>query len=113
MAVYRRAAERLAAHPRQVHQGIDRARMEPMGAEIDGVTFELDRHRSAADAVPGLEDRDLKPSRHQPPGGGDAGRAGADDHHVWVGWEIGKGRNGGERHAESGAGQLCGGMVHR
>jgi hypothetical protein len=82
VAVLRRSPQRLASRSAEAHHRIDRPRMQPMRAEIDGMPLEGNGHGAPADAVAGLEDRDRKPGREKPTRRGDAGRPGAGDDDV-------------------------------
>ena len=63
VAVLRRPPQRLASRAAEADQRIDRPRMQPMRAEIDGMPLEGHGHGAPADAVARFEDRDRKPGR--------------------------------------------------
>ena len=85
MSVHRRAAQGLAAHPPELHQGIDPALVEPMGAEIDRMALEAARDRTPADAVSRLQHRHSQSAGQKVPRRGDPGASRADDRHVGIG----------------------------
>jgi hypothetical protein len=67
MSVDGSPAQGLAPGATEAHQRIDRARMKPMGAEIDRVAFEAPRERAPTDAVARLQDRDRQPMGEEMP----------------------------------------------
>ena len=62
MAVLRRPPQRLASRAAESDQRIDRPRIQPMRAEIDGMPFQGHGHGAPADAVARFEDRDRSPA---------------------------------------------------
>jgi len=111
MPVDRRPAQGFVPLPPELHQRVDRAGMEPVGAEIERVAPEPACHCPSADAPARLEDRHAQAGGEEATCCGDSGAACADDHHVrrrsGIGWRF-TCRGHGFLHPS-----LCGWFVHK